>query len=87
MSLFADLLSNVFDYRYRFGLARQDDRPVQDLTAALVGATGEVTGQAVARQIIDRYAEWSDDEKRAFFAQLAQDKEIDVEATTDAKEK
>ncbi len=84
MSLFADLLSNVFEYRYRFGLARQDGRPLPELTAALVGATGEVTGQAVARQIIDRYADWSDEEKRAFFEHLAHDMDLDVEAAAAA---
>ncbi|MFW2542233.1 malonyl-CoA decarboxylase [Primorskyibacter sp. 2E107] len=87
MSLFADLLSNVFDNRYRFGLARQDGRKTEDLTAALVGATGEVTGQAVARQIIDRYAGWDDDEKLGFFRHLATDLDLDpaaVRAALDA---
>ncbi|GAA4219548.1 malonyl-CoA decarboxylase [Sagittula marina] len=78
MSLFADLLSTVFENRYRFGLARQDGRRIEDLTADLVSATGEVSGQSVARQIIDRYAGWEDAQKLGFFHHLAADMDLDV---------
>ena len=84
MSIFADLLSNVFDRRYRFGLAREDDRPLSELTADLVSTAGDVTGQAVARQILDRYAGWNDDEKRAFFHHLASEMDLDPEAVRSA---
>lgn len=87
MSLFADLLSTVFENRYRFGLARQDDRPVSALTEALVAATDEVSAQALAHQIIDRYAAWNDEEKLAFFHHMAEELDLDpdrVRAALDA---
>ncbi|ETA51138.1 malonyl-CoA decarboxylase [Ponticoccus alexandrii] len=80
MSILADLLNTVFERRYRFGLARQDDRPFEDLTADLIGATGEVTGQAVARQLLDRYEGWSDEDRLAFFRHLATAMDVQPEA-------
>ncbi len=80
MSILADLLNTVFERRYRFGLARQDDRPFEDLTADLIGATGEVTGQAVARQLLDRYEGWSDADRLAFFRHLATAMDVQPEA-------
>lgn len=80
MSILADLLSNVFERTYRFGLAQRDDRPLPDLTRDLVGASGEVTGQAIARQILDRYAGWTDAEKLGFFHHLASDLDVTPDA-------
>jgi malonyl-CoA decarboxylase len=80
MSMFADLLSTVFERRYRFGLARQDDRPFTELAADLIGATGEVTGQAVARQLLDRYEGWGDAEKLEFFRHMAGEMDLDPAA-------
>ncbi|WP_420556946.1 malonyl-CoA decarboxylase [Roseovarius sp.] len=85
MTLLADLLSTVFERRY--GAARglpRDDRPIEDLTADLIGATGEVSGQAVARQILERYETWDDPAKLAFFRHLAQDMVINPEVVRDA---
>ncbi|WP_417607362.1 malonyl-CoA decarboxylase [Primorskyibacter flagellatus] len=80
MSIFADLLSNIFDRRYRFGLAREDDRTLSELTDDLVSASGDVTGQAVARQILDRYARWDDAEKLDFFRHMALGMDLDPQA-------
>ena len=77
MSILADLLSNVFERRYRFGLAQRDDRALDTLTRDLVSAAGEVSGQAIARQVLDRYVDWNDDEKCAFFRHLAEDMGVD----------
>ena len=77
MTLLADLLSTVFDRRYLPGtLGKPDTRPINDLTRDLLGAAGEVSGQALARQILDRYAGWEDAEKLAFFHHLAEDMTI-----------
>ncbi len=85
MTLLADLLSTVFERRYRSarGLPK-DDRPIEALTADLVGATGEVSGQAVARQILQRYEGWDDAQKLAFFRHVAQDMVINPETVRDA---
>ncbi|MBS0123570.1 malonyl-CoA decarboxylase [Thetidibacter halocola] len=87
MSLFADILSTVFERRYvPFGLGRVDSRPLPDLTAELIGASGEVTGQAAARAILDRYAGMDDAAKRAFFTHLARERTIDPAALRAALE-
>lgn len=72
MTLFADLLSTVFERRYRpWGPVRRDSRPVTALVADLMGGAGEVTGAGLARQIIDRYGEMDDDAKLDFFRHIA----------------
>ncbi len=74
MTRLADMLSTVFDRRYRrTGPGAADTRPIPELTADLIGATGEVSGQATARAILDRYAAWSDEDKLGFFHHLARD--------------
>ena len=72
MSLFADLLSTVFERRFRFaGFEREDNRPIEKLTAELIGAAGEITGVTLARRIFERYARMPDPERLAFFRHLA----------------
>lgn len=81
MTLLADLLSTVFERRYRSGQgAKGDGRPLAALTAELMGATGEVSGVTIARTILDRYAACTDEEKRAFFHHLAEEMTISTEA-------
>ncbi|SIS64367.1 malonyl-CoA decarboxylase [Roseivivax lentus] len=78
MTLLADLLSTVFERRHR--LARtgsRDDRPIEALTAELIGASVEASGLAVARSLLERYAEMDDAAKRGFFHHLARDMNID----------
>ena len=78
MTLLADLLSTVFDRRYRPGpAARGDTRPLPDLASALVSASGETSGLALARGYLDRFERLSDDEKLAVFHDLAEAKNID----------
>ncbi|MEC7257266.1 MAG: malonyl-CoA decarboxylase, partial [Pseudomonadota bacterium] len=78
MTLLADLLSTVFDRRYRPGpTARGDTRPLPDLASALVSASGETSGLALARGYLDRFERLSDDEKLAVFHDLAEAKNID----------
>ncbi|KIT17594.1 malonyl-CoA decarboxylase [Jannaschia aquimarina] len=85
MTLLADLLSTVFERRYRFIAAgKADGRPLEKLTADLIGATGESAGLTAAREILGRYEGWDDDGKRAFFRHLAEDMRISPEALRDA---
>ncbi len=79
MTLLADLLSTVFERRQRLGRAGQrDDRPIEVLTADLIGAAGEVSGTTVAQNLLNRYAEMDDAAKLAFFHHLARDMNIDA---------
>jgi len=88
MSLFGDLLSTIFERRARvFSPGQRDPRPLHELAGALMGATGEVTGQAVAGSILQRYRELDDAGKLAFFRHLAGNMNIDpdlVRVTLDA---
>ncbi|MEP4196856.1 MAG: malonyl-CoA decarboxylase family protein [Aliishimia sp.] len=84
MSYFGDLLSTVFERRYRSALSDEAvGRTVTDLAMDLLGRHGEVSGSTLARLILDRYAEMDIDEKRAFFEFMTHDLEIDAEAVTD----
>lgn len=88
MTRLADLLSSLFDRRYRTFLPGADDnRPMEDLTAALMSAAGEVSGSAIARQILDRYEKADENAKRAFFRHLAEDMAVSVPDLRDAVEK
>ncbi|SNT11596.1 malonyl-CoA decarboxylase [Tropicimonas sediminicola] len=90
MTLLADLLSTVFERRYRELVpSRRDGRSPDQLARALVGATGEISGRALASEILARFRAMSDDEKRSFFRHIATDMNIDSEAvrsTLDAYE-
>ncbi len=85
MSFLADLLSTVFERRYR--AAPEPDRSGRSLTELsrdLLGSSGEVSGMVLARHILDRFAASDDDEKRAFFNFLASDLCINPQAVRDA---
>ena len=78
MSLLADLLSTVFERRtVPWGGAKQDPRPLPELTAELIGAEGEVTGLALARAILERYAALDDAGRLDFFRHLAREMTIE----------
>ncbi|MFT7594054.1 MAG: malonyl-CoA decarboxylase [Paracoccaceae bacterium] len=74
MSFLADLLSTVFERRYR-GAPEPDQkgRSLKELSNDLLGSSGEVSGMALARHILDRFAGTDDAEKRVFFNFLATD--------------
>ncbi|MGC3937420.1 malonyl-CoA decarboxylase [Roseobacter sp. EG26] len=74
MSLFADLLSSVFERRYRSALEPElSGRSIQELCFDLLGSAGEVSGSVTARYILDRYNQMSVAEKAAFFWFLTND--------------
>jgi malonyl-CoA decarboxylase len=51
-----------------------------ELTKDLVSTTGDVSGQAVARQILERYAGWDDAEKLVFFHHMAEEMDVEPDA-------
>ncbi|MBY6154407.1 malonyl-CoA decarboxylase [Vannielia litorea] len=72
MTLLADLLSTVFERRVRSdAAARLGDRSLEELAGDLIGSSGEMSGLALARAMLDRYAALDDAEKLAFFHFLA----------------
>ncbi|MFT4783870.1 MAG: malonyl-CoA decarboxylase [Paracoccaceae bacterium] len=80
MTLLADLLSTVFERRSYFGSSgKWDDRSVAMLADELVGGNGEVSGRALARQILDRFTAFEDAQKVEFFRHLALNMDIDAE--------
>ena len=81
MTLLADLLSTVFERRSR-GLApaRVDSRPIAEVMEDLLGATGEMSGLALASQILGRFGRMDEAEKLEFFRHLATDMNIDPAA-------
>ena len=82
MTLLADLLSTVFERRYRRETPEvaEDGRPLTEMATALVGSAGETSGLALAREILLRFAELEDVEKLAFFQSIATSMNIDPEA-------
>ena len=82
MTLFADILSAVFERRTRRDASddAEDGRPLEDMAVALVQATGETSGLVLAREILDRYELLDDEEKLTFFKYLAHSMNIDPEA-------
>jgi malonyl-CoA decarboxylase len=81
MTLLADLLSTVFERRYRRGARAEqsDGRPLTELAAALVGSAGETSGLALAEEILSRFSQLDDAAKLAFFRHIATTMNIDPE--------
>ena len=78
MSYFSELVSTVFERRYQKALlAEADDRDTSALCQALLGSHGEVSGVTLARNILDRYAGMTPEDKIAFFDFMMHDLEID----------
>ena len=92
MTLLADLLSTVFERRYRHDNkdAAKDGRPLVEMATALVGSAGETSGLALAEEIMARFGKLSDPEKLEFFREIARTMNIDPErarTTLDAYER
>ncbi len=71
MSLLADMLSTILERRPRLRGGTPADRPADELLRDLLSAAGEVSGLALARQILDRYARADDAAKLSFLRLLA----------------
>lgn len=78
MTLFADILSSVFERRVRFSAGwSKDERSLEELAAALVGTAGESSGRSIASRILDIYQGLDDPGKQSFFDYLAGEMNID----------
>ena len=87
----SDLLSTVFARRYRRRMPLQSDRrSLSALADDLVGTTGEISGLAIAEDILSRFEIMDDAQKLEFFHYLATAMNIDpasVRRTLEAYEK
>lgn len=81
MTLLADLLSTVFERRYRREAhgPHEDGRPLTSLASDLVGSASETSGLALAREILSRFGPLPDAQKLDFFRYLATEMNIDPE--------
>ncbi len=87
MSYFSELVSTIFDRRYRKARSDEvDQRTTSDLCDALLSSQGEVSGVTLARNILDRYASMEAEEKIDFFAFMTHELEIDSDAVVTALE-
>jgi malonyl-CoA decarboxylase len=79
--MFADILSSVFERRqWIWDRGARSGRRADDLARALLGNRGEASGMAIARDLLQTYAEGDADARRAFFDVLARDLDIDPDA-------
>lgn len=77
MTIFADLLSTVFERRTRRFKRRGQTRPLTELAADLVGSAGETSGAALAGDLLSCFEAAGDDEKLSFFRYVATEMDID----------
>lgn len=77
MNFFTELFASVFDRRYRKARSSEEDnRTVQTMCKDLLTRHGEVSGGALARNILDRYDYMSVDEKHELFEYMTHCLEI-----------
>jgi len=77
MSIFGDLISTLFEKRYRnLFLTNSEDKNIIELAKELLGSYGEVSGGALAHMVFDKYAQISPEEKHEFFQFMANELEI-----------
>ena len=87
VSFFADLLSTVFDRRFRAaGKLQDDDRSTKDLCHAILSRAGDGSALASGRLLLKRYATMDQTEKQLFFKFLAVDLGLDTLAVRTALE-
>ncbi|SMX41046.1 malonyl-CoA decarboxylase [Maliponia aquimaris] len=85
MSLLADMLSTLIDRSMpALGPLRSDGRTIEALCRDLLTSTGEVSGYALARRILDGYEAMDDTRRKAFFSFLATEMDIDTDALSAA---
>ncbi len=83
MSFFGELISTIFEQQYHQALSEEvDDRTTFDLCDALLSSHGEVSGTALARNLLDRYRAMDLDERKAFFELITHKLEIKPNVVT-----
>ena len=75
-SFLGDMLTTLFERR-RPSSNGADARSIEQMCNALLAAEGEVSGPALAKAILTKYAGLSNDERLGFFQFLNTDLEID----------
>lgn len=77
----ASILASVFERPQIWASSKEKDaRNIYDLIEALLGASGEVSGAALARKILDKYSELDEEGRFSFFKYLATDLDVDPDA-------
>ena len=83
IAYFADLMTTLFERRP----AKPDvasRAPIAELCAALLSSRGEVSGARLARDVLSHYARLTPEDRRAFFAYLATDLDLDPDKVAEA---
>ncbi|MGB0683521.1 MAG: malonyl-CoA decarboxylase [Magnetovibrionaceae bacterium] len=87
MSILGDLLSVLFERRDRQSeTLTQGVRPVSELVEELVGGRGEISGRAIANQILEAFGAMSDTEKLEFFRFVSSELDLSPTAVREALE-
>ena len=77
MSFFGDILTSLFERAPLLrGAMADDDKPIEVLCRDLLTSRGDVSGMSLAQLVLDRYAEFNDDEKLALFTLLANEMDV-----------
>ena len=77
MSFFGDILTSLFERAPLLrGVLADDDKPIEVLCRDLLTSRGDVSGMSLAQLVLDRYADFDDDEKLALFTLLANEMDV-----------
>ncbi len=74
---FQDLLGSVFE-RSKVLRSINDNRPIDELCAALLSNRGEVSARKIGTALLARYERLDADQKAAFFTYLNDNLDVDV---------
>ena len=85
MSFFGDILTSLFERAPLLrGAMADDDKPIEVLCRDLLTSRGDVSGMSLAQLVLDRYADFNDDEKLALFTLLANEMDVSCEDAVSA---
>ena len=77
MSFFGGILTSLFERAPLLrGAMADDDKPIEVLCRDLLTSRGDVSGMSLAQLVLDRYADFNDDEKLALFTLLANEMDV-----------
>ncbi len=77
MSFFSGILTSLFERAPLLrGAMTDDDKPIEVLCRDLLSSRGEVSGMSLAQLVLDRYADFDDDQKLALFTLLANEMDV-----------
>jgi malonyl-CoA decarboxylase len=77
VSFFGDILTSLFERAPLLrGAMADDDKPIELLCRDLLTSRGDVSGMSLAQLVLDRYADFNDDEKLALFTLLANEMDV-----------